>query len=378
MTSPFVSRAEWGARPARSSTPLSAGTVAIHWAGTPSNVNSHADCARTVKSFQNYHMDTHGWADIAYSLLVCPHGTIFEGRGKGKRTAANGTNQGNGEAYAVCYIMGTGQPFTDEAKVAINDAVEMLAPGGQWVPHRKYTGSECPGDVIIAWINAGHPASTDTRPCEQKVIRQDSTDERCVRFLQDCLIRHGHSIDSDGDFGPATAAAVRAFQEFNGLEADGIVGPETWAILIGPKVEPKPKVIVLGRYVLAVCSSGLVLDVQGVSQDNGAAIMEWTLHAGPNQIVRIEQHEGHEGVFLVFEHSGKVLDFDPNANVVHQIVLIPGNRNQQWKVLDLGGNVKCIQSVHGPVLTSGGGLGQRLTVAPWGGLTTQFIQLVSV
>lgn len=38
---------------------------------------------------------------------------------------------------------------------------------------------------------------------------------------------------ADADFGPQTAAAVLAFQRRNSLEADGIIGPETWAALLG-------------------------------------------------------------------------------------------------------------------------------------------------
>lgn len=40
-------------------------------------------------------------------------------------------------------------------------------------------------------------------------------------------------VNADGDFGPKTEAAVRAFQRDHGLVPDGIVGPQTWAALDG-------------------------------------------------------------------------------------------------------------------------------------------------
>lgn len=57
-----------------------------------------------------------------------------------------------------------------------------------------------------------------------------------VKALQILLIGYGYSCGSygvDGSFGGATEKAVKTFQETNGLEVDGKVGPQTWAKLLG-------------------------------------------------------------------------------------------------------------------------------------------------
>ena len=40
----------------------------------------------------------------------------------------------------------------------------------------------------------------------------------------------------DGDFGPRTQAMVNAFQDWAGIEIDGIIGPETWEKLMDEEV----------------------------------------------------------------------------------------------------------------------------------------------
>jgi hypothetical protein len=75
-----------------------------------------------------------------------------------------------------------------------------------------------------------------TLPCFVKLpeLQRGDTGEY-VKALQFLLNGRGSSVGvygADGDFGPATEAAVLAFQRRNGLDADGIVGNATWQKLM--------------------------------------------------------------------------------------------------------------------------------------------------
>ena len=52
-----------------------------------------------------------------------------------------------------------------------------------------------------------------------------------VKYLQCFLNLYGEQLTVDGGFGSATARAVEWFQSANGLNADGIVGQNTWRLL---------------------------------------------------------------------------------------------------------------------------------------------------
>jgi immune inhibitor A len=71
----------------------------------------------------------------------------------------------------------------------------------------------------------------DVKTADDPVLRKGSKGP-AVRRLQQSLINLGFNPGPvDGDFGPKTDQAVRAYQASRGLVADGIVGPLTWAAL---------------------------------------------------------------------------------------------------------------------------------------------------
>jgi peptidoglycan hydrolase-like protein with peptidoglycan-binding domain len=63
-------------------------------------------------------------------------------------------------------------------------------------------------------------------------VVQNGNQGHPIRALQFLLRAHGHNLAVDGMFGPATEAAVKAFQIGKGMTADGIVTPQTWSALI--------------------------------------------------------------------------------------------------------------------------------------------------
>lgn len=100
---------------------------------------------------------------------------------------------------------------------------------------------------------------TPTQPQNDGMLRRGMSGG-IVKMLQELILGMGYSVGPggpDGDFGPATEAAVRKLQADHGLEVDGIVGPATnhviseayaWARQPLPPAGPAPAWP--GRYLL--------------------------------------------------------------------------------------------------------------------------------
>jgi hypothetical protein len=253
----LVKRSSWGAADGRGGTDITPGRggVAVHYEGGGKLTGkAHSTCAGRVRAIERYHVQTNGWAGIAYSYCVCEHGYVFEGRGLGRRTAANGTTAGNQNYYAVCALIGDKDPPSDTLKTAMRDAIDYMrknGAGSQIKGHRQFLSTSCPGSALYSWVQKGAPrpgggASTPppstppgtdwtARIMAQLPVLRRGSNGRGVRTLQGLLCAHGTNITIDEDFGPATEKRVREEQAQYGIAVDGIAGPDTWSVLLTGK-----------------------------------------------------------------------------------------------------------------------------------------------
>lgn len=88
-----------------------------------------------------------------------------------------------------------------------------------------------PRRVCIAFARPSYAASEPLVDVSgYKTLRKGDTGA-WVELLQNALTLRGFPVQTDGDFGPETDLAVRAFQRRSGIEVDGIVGIQTWGAL---------------------------------------------------------------------------------------------------------------------------------------------------
>lgn len=260
----LIERSEWGARPPRASYAGINPTRGVtgHWEGPSIGWPwDHAACYSLVRGIQAFHMDVRGWSDIAYTALVCGHGYAFEGRGPGARPAAHGM-PGNAESYAVCFLAGEGDEFTDASKRGWADAREWLeAEGGassELLCHLDWMNTACPGGDRCQWIHDGaDPGGIVPTPAPEppptwqpppppppangrialatlwlaRPYLKSPTVATCQGFMDYA------GGDRDGVYGPHTRDGVKWCQAASGLTADGACGDRTWTAFVQARLD---------------------------------------------------------------------------------------------------------------------------------------------
>lgn len=145
---------------------------------------------------------------------------------------------------------------------------------------------------IAAFFAASPPAP----PKEGHVLIKFGDHGPAVAELQTLL----GGLDSDGYFGKQTDAAVRSYQSAHGLNVDGVVGPKTWAALLGgaPAVEYQSG---KGSWYSQFedwhdggdrpnsNALGVPDDCQGISFYDSSTLGHWFEVLAPNGVKSIEQ-----------------------------------------------------------------------------------------
>ncbi|EEQ89989.1 hypothetical protein RJZ56_001182 [Blastomyces dermatitidis] len=257
----FVTRKQWGARPAKSSmTPATRNKgVKIHYTGGYMAKGGHSKCAGKLRSIQRQHLNhpTEGYSDIAYTLAVCQHGYVFEARGAKWRTGANGSGRLNKNHQSVLGLVGSKgdtKPSKQMIK-GIKDAVKYLRKKGcgkEVKGHRDGYATSCPGGPLYKLVKNGklNPSKGASKPkSKPKTPREPGTtavkfpgsdwfhrkpNSEIITAMGKRLVAVGCSAYKEGP-GPQWTDADRASYKkwqnklgYRGRDADGWPGKTSW------------------------------------------------------------------------------------------------------------------------------------------------------
>ncbi|KAK7114625.1 hypothetical protein V1264_000658 [Littorina saxatilis] len=157
----IISRSEWGARAPKQHIGNMAGPaqyVFIHHGSSPP-CTTKSSCIGKVKSYQDYHLDGHGWSDIGYNFVVGEDGNAYMARGWTEIGAH--TYGYNSVGIAICVIGDFNNRLPNDA--ALNTIKQLISCGlaGGYISssytlkgHRDVGSTDCPGTALYNLIHS--------------------------------------------------------------------------------------------------------------------------------------------------------------------------------------------------------------------------------
>ena len=138
--------------------------IVLHWGGGtdpdgPADTPDEAWEIRVLRGWQNYHIGSKGWTDIAYGFGVGNTGLRYRLRGLNRQGATSGDFDGDGipensEALALVWVGGAaGIPTEDAYRSMAFMILDVFEEYGE-VPvtvHQDHKATACPGPEWITW-----------------------------------------------------------------------------------------------------------------------------------------------------------------------------------------------------------------------------------
>ena len=178
------------------------------------------------------------------------------------RAWTSGSRENDNRAITIEVASDTTHPYAVNAKAyaALLDLVEDICrryniklkytgdTSGNMTMHKWFQATDCPGDYLISKYPEIEKEVNRRLGCEppaEKIkeenilnlpVLKKGSEGGTVKALQILLIGYGYPCGKygvDGSFGSATESAVKSYQQYEKLGVDGIVGPITWAKLLG-------------------------------------------------------------------------------------------------------------------------------------------------
>ncbi|ABX07820.1 N-acetylmuramoyl-L-alanine amidase family 2 (plasmid) [Herpetosiphon aurantiacus DSM 785] len=226
------------------------GIVVHHTTSPNSNDFTQTKARQVARSIQQSHFNR-GWIDTGQHFTISRGGWILEGRHQSLAAVQQGTTHvqgahvdGHNETHIGIECDGLYMEHAPSLPLW-NNLVALLAylchqyglTAQTIVGHRDLDATLCPGDTFYSLLPQLR-AAVETHLAGGNVGRMWPTLKRntpatsLAKTAQYLLRTHGASITADGAFGPATEAAVKAFQTAKGLTVNGIIGAATWESLI--------------------------------------------------------------------------------------------------------------------------------------------------
>lgn len=158
-------RSEWGARAARGGPGAldrrEVIGVALHWPAMSKPLRTVPEVMSALRAWQDYHMDTHGWSDIAYQVAFDQAGNTYRLRGMRTQSGANGDGPVN-EAYgAFLLILAPGEQPSEAMLHAVRRRIRAhrrIFPNSNRVRGHNEVRPEataCPGAIVQGLLRRG-------------------------------------------------------------------------------------------------------------------------------------------------------------------------------------------------------------------------------